>query len=48
MALERPGVPEQFVFDMLENYNRRWYQLNFEEQQHAIDYIQSKLGGGFR
>ena len=39
MALERPRVPEQFVFDMPENYNRRWHLLNFEEQQHAIRYI---------
>jgi hypothetical protein len=36
---------EQFVFDMLERPGR-WNRLNFEEQQHAIDYIERI--GGFR
>ena len=38
-------VPEQFVFDFLENSkDRRWYRLNFDEQQYAIDYIQRRGG----
>jgi len=40
------NAPEQFVFDMLENSQKRWNALNFEEQQHAIRYIESI--GGFR
>ena len=40
-------VPEQFVFDLLENSkDRRWYRLNFDEQQHAIDYVERR--GGLR
>ena len=42
------NVPEQFVFDLLENYQRRWSLLNFEEQQHAIRYVQSLSVGGIR
>uniref|UniRef100_UPI0027BA8A80 zincin-like metallopeptidase toxin domain-containing protein n=1 Tax=Acidovorax sp. TaxID=1872122 RepID=UPI0027BA8A80 len=34
------NAPEQFVFDMLENSPKRWNSLNFEQQQHAIDYIE--------
>lgn len=37
---------EQFVFDLLENSPKRWNALNFEQQQHAIRYIDSI--GGFR
>ena len=40
------AVKEQFVFDMLENSPRRWNNLNFDQQQHAIDYIYRV--GGFR
>lgn len=40
------NAPEQFVFDMLENSPKRWNALNFDEQQHAIRYIESV--GGFR
>ena len=40
-------IPEQFVFDLLENSKgRRWDQLTFEEQQHAIEYVLKK--GGIR
>ena len=35
---------EQFVFDLLNNLTKRWNGLNFEQQQHAIDYIQ-RIGG---
>ena len=34
---------EQVVFDMLEN-SKRWERLTYEQQQHAIWYIQS-VGG---
>jgi Metallopeptidase toxin 4 len=40
------NAPEQFVFDLLENYQRRWGLLNSEEQQAAIRYIERI--GGFR
>jgi len=43
MALPRSSdynTPEQFVFDMLENSPKRWNALTYEEQQHAIDYIE--------
>ena len=40
------NAPEQFVFDMLENSPKRWDALNFDEQQHAIKYIERI--GGFR
>lgn len=40
------NAPEQFVFDMLENSPKRWNSLNFDEQQHAIRYIENI--GGFR
>ncbi len=40
------NVPEQFVFDMLENSKRRWGNLNDVERRHAIDYIERI--GGFR
>jgi hypothetical protein len=40
------NVPEQFVFDMLENSKRRWGNLNDAERRHAIDYIERI--GGFR
>ncbi len=40
------NAPEQFVFDMLENSPKRWNALNFDEQQHAIRYIENV--GGFR
>ena len=39
-------VPEQFVFDMLENSPKRWNALTYEEQQDAIRYVEGK--GGFR
>ena len=33
-------VPEQFVFDLLENSKeRRWCRFTPEQQQHAIDYL---------
>lgn len=35
---------EQFVFDLLNNSPKRWNGLNFDQQQHAIDYIQ-RVGG---
>lgn len=39
-------VPEQFVFDFLENSkDRRWYRLTEAEREHAIWYIQEKKGG---
>ncbi len=38
------NAPEQFVFDMLENSPKRWNALNFDEQQHAIRYIEN-VGG---
>ena len=38
------NAPEQFVFDKLENSPKRWNSLTFEEQQHAISYIES-VGG---
>ena len=41
-------LKEQFVFDLLENSPRRWNNLNFEQQQHAIEYSQSQAVGGFR
>jgi len=47
MALPRSleyNAPEQFVFDALENSPKRWNALTFEEQQHAIGYIQ-RVGG---
>ncbi|MCX6901908.1 MAG: hypothetical protein NTW03_00190, partial [Verrucomicrobia bacterium] len=37
---------EQFVFDLLNNSPRRWDALNFDQQQHAIQYILEK--GGMR
>jgi hypothetical protein len=40
------NAPEQHVFDLLENSKKRWNALNFDEQQHAIDYIERI--GGFR
>ncbi len=43
---ELGNVPEQFVFDMLENSPKRWSALTYEEQQHAIAYIERV--GGFR
>jgi len=49
MALSRSAkynAAEQFVFDMLENSPKRWNALTYEEQQHAIDYIENN--GGFR
>jgi hypothetical protein len=38
------NAPEQFVFDSLENSPKRWNALTFEEQQHAITYIEN-VGG---
>jgi len=40
------NASEQFVFDLLENSPKRWNGLNFQQQQHAIDYIERI--GGFR
>jgi len=40
------NAPEQFVFDLLENSEKRWNSLNFDEQQHATEYIERI--GGFR
>lgn len=37
---------EQFVFDTLENSTKRWTSLTFEQQQHAIWYID--FVGGIR
>ena len=42
----RFNAPEQHVFDLLENSSKRWNSFNFNEQQHAIDYIEHI--GGFR
>ena len=39
-------IPEQFVFDFLENAPKRWNALTFEQQQHAIRYIYRR--GGIR
>ncbi|WP_285889144.1 pre-toxin TG domain-containing protein [Paenibacillus glycanilyticus] len=44
--LSKFNAPEQFVFDMLSNSERRWNLLNAEEKQHAIDYIMEY--GGIR
>lgn len=39
-------VPEQFVFDLLENSReRRWRRLTEAEREHAIWYVQEKKGG---
>ena len=37
------NAPEQFVFDLLENYQRRWGLLNAQEQLDAIRYLE-KIG----
>lgn len=42
----RFNAPEQFVFDLLESSPKRWSAMSFEQQQHAIDYIEQN--GGFR
>ena len=34
------NAPEQFVFDMLENSPKRWNSLSYEQQRHAVDYIE--------
>jgi hypothetical protein len=39
-------IPEQFVFDLLENSKKRWNRLNTTERAHAIDYIYGR--GGLR
>lgn len=45
-AIPVQDIPEQFVFDFLENAPKRWNALTFEQQQHAIRYIKGK--GGIR
>ncbi len=40
------NVPEQFVFDLLENSPRKWNTLTPQQRQHAVDYIE--WIGGFR
>jgi RHS repeat-associated protein len=43
------NAAEQFVFDMLENNERRWWgRLNEAERQHAIDSILDPDTGGIR
>jgi hypothetical protein len=43
------NAAEQFVFDMLENNERRWWgRLNEAERQHAIDSILDPDAGGIR
>ncbi|EPY05634.1 Rhs core protein with extension [Paenibacillus alvei TS-15] len=44
--LSQFNAPEQFVFDMLSNSEKRWNLLNERERQHAIDYIMEY--GGIR
>lgn len=44
--LSQFNAPEQFVFDMLSNSEKRWNMLNKRERQHAIDYIMEY--GGIR
>jgi hypothetical protein len=33
------NVPEQFVFDFLENHKQLWNRLTWEQQRHAVDYV---------
>jgi Metallopeptidase toxin 4 len=44
--LQTRAQKEQHVFDTLENSTKRWNTLNFEQQMHAIEYIERV--GGFR
>jgi YD repeat-containing protein len=43
-SLQTRVQKEQFVFDMLENSPKRWQSLSFDQQQHAIWYIDD-VGG---
>jgi hypothetical protein len=48
LKLDRPRVPEQFVYDQLRGSERRWGLLNAMEQQHAYDYVISNGGDPYR